>query len=198
MFCEAHAWCHALCHSGLRLAAPEPCLRPPTDRHHARRLSSRGQDVPGGYRIGDVIFSLISHSDEYGSFVLFAKGKVVSAADDDRDEMLVAEFQGYGNRINMGLAQIMWLPDAANVGDVNSPRGRPAFVSSAVDTHAWVAARLANNNGRCAAKAPSTGHAHMLPRLPTGFAGVIVPCTCVPTSGSARFASQTFTNACVP
>ena len=66
------------------------------------------QAIPGDYRIGDVVFSLVSFSDKHGSFEPGAKGTVVSAADSgtDPDEKLLAEFEGYGNKINMRLTSI--------------------------------------------------------------------------------------------
>ena len=77
------------------------------------------QAVPGGYRIGEGVFSLISyHSDElHGSIDLGAKGTVIGpdTSGSDPDETLMAEFEGYGTYA-VGLTQIS-RGDPNNVGD---------------------------------------------------------------------------------
>ena len=70
------------------------------------------QAIPGDYRIGDAVYSLISFSNgEYGSFEPGAKGP----ADTDRDTELEVEFEGYGRMIDMALTQISRDPDPNNV-----------------------------------------------------------------------------------
>ena len=75
------------------------------------------QAMPGDYRIGDVVFSLISFSGEDGSFEPGAKGTVFGPADNNRGKKLKAEFEGFGNTINMWLTSNSRDPDPNNVGD---------------------------------------------------------------------------------
>ena len=75
------------------------------------------QAIPGGYHVGDVVFSIISHSDEHGSFKSGAEGKVTGLADTDQDTELKVEFEGYARLMGMPLTQISRDPDPNNVGD---------------------------------------------------------------------------------
>ena len=75
------------------------------------------QAIPGDYCIGDVVYSLISHSNEHGSFELGGTGTVVGVSDVDPDTRLGVKFEGYGSQINMLLTQISRDPDPNNVGD---------------------------------------------------------------------------------
>ena len=75
------------------------------------------QAIPGDYRTGDVVFSLISHSDKDGSFEPGAKGNVVCQSTFDPNTQLAAQFEGYGGTISMLLTSISRDPDPNNVGD---------------------------------------------------------------------------------
>ena len=75
----------------------------------------RGQAIPGGYRIGDVVYSLIFHVNKGGSFGPGAKGTVTGAADNNCDTMLEVEFEGYGSKMAMRLTQISRDPDPNTV-----------------------------------------------------------------------------------
>ena len=62
--------------------------------------------MPGGYCIGDDVFSLISHSDEHGGFELGTKGTVVRPSDKEPNKMLMVDIEGYGLLLNFWLSDI--------------------------------------------------------------------------------------------
>ena len=91
-----------------------PAMPPPR-----RPLVCPAQAMPGDYRIGDVVFSLRSFSDKYGSIEPGARGTVVGpcTSGTDPDKKLNAKFEGYGNKINIRLREVSRDPDPNNVGD---------------------------------------------------------------------------------
>ena len=65
------------------------------------------QAIPGGYEIGNVVYSLISHSDEDGSFSPGCKGRIKGVASNGHpDTMVLCRFDGYNNNINCLLTQV--------------------------------------------------------------------------------------------
>ena len=74
-----------------------------------------GQAIPGGYRVGDEVFSRISHADKHGSFTSGTKGRVTGAADENRDTKLEVQFQGYGSKMDVWLTSISRDPDSNKV-----------------------------------------------------------------------------------
>ena len=67
---------------------------------------SAAQAIPGGYYIGEVVYSLLSHSGNKGGFEPGSKGRVDGPAVNDRDTTLSAEFEGYCGSITMRLTSI--------------------------------------------------------------------------------------------
>ena len=59
-------------------------------------LRASAQEIPGGYFIGGVVYSLVHFSDEDGRVAPGDKGKVTGPAREDRDTTLRVQFQGYG------------------------------------------------------------------------------------------------------